>query len=164
MPSVSISTAETSAPHKGDRWADAGEGDLPFRTWTAKEVQALRATAKMVSPWRVVLVQALVGLLACLLIWLFSAQSVYVWSSAYGAAAVVLPNALLARGMTSAGTSATALAARFLVWEMLKIGAAIALMVIAAKTVPDLSWPIFLGVMVLCMKVNWFALLWRSGR
>jgi ATP synthase protein I len=111
-----------------------------------------------------VLVQAAVGALACLLAGLFSAQASLAWSAAYGAAVVVLPSALLARGMTAARRSATGLAMRFLVWEMLKIGAAIALMLIAAKTVPDLSWPVFLGVMVVCMKVNWFALLWRGDR
>ena len=37
-----------------------------------------------------------------------------------------------------------ALAAGFLFWEMLKIGAAIAMLVIAARVVPHLSWPALL--------------------
>jgi ATP synthase protein I len=164
MPSASLSTIEVSSPHKGGRWIDDGEGEAPVRAWTAQEAQVFRDGAQMLSPWRVVAVQALIGSVACLLFVVLSAQASVVWSAAYGAAAVVLPNALLARGMSSAARSATGLAARFLVWEMLKIGAAIALMLIAAKTVPDLHWPVFLGVMVVCMKVNWFALLWRSGR
>ena len=46
-------------------------------------------------------------------------------------------------------------------WEMLKIAVAIAMLVIAAKVVPNLSWPVLLVTMVVCMKVNWLALLWR---
>jgi ATP synthase protein I len=164
MPSVSLSSTESSTPHKGDAWLDEVDEERHFKVWTSQEAQAFRDVSKMVSPWRVVLVQALVGLLACVLTAVLSAQSSVVWSAVYGAAAVVLPNALLARGMTAVGRTATSLAARFLVWEMLKIGAAIVLMLIAAKTVPELNWPVFLLVMVVCMKVNWFALLWRCGR
>ncbi len=50
----------------------------------------------------------------------------------------------------------------FLFWEMLKIAAAVSLLVIAAKVVPNLSWPALLITMVVCMKVNWVALLWRG--
>jgi ATP synthase protein I len=80
----------------------------------------------------------------------------------YGAAAVVLPNALLARGMTRRTGNAVASAAGFMFWEMLKIGVAIAMLVIAARVVPDLSWPVLLATMVVGMKVNWLALLWRG--
>jgi ATP synthase protein I len=47
---------------------------------------------------------------------------------------------------------------------MLKIGVAIAMLVIAAKVVPGLSWPALLVTMVVCIKVNWVALLWRGRR
>lgn len=47
-------------------------------------------------------------------------------------------------------------------WEMLKIGVAVAMLVIATKAVPDLSWPALLVTMVVCIKVNWVALLWRG--
>jgi ATP synthase protein I len=164
MPSASLTSTETSTPHKGDVWLDEVGEERLFKVWTSQEAQAFRDVSNMVSPWRVVRVQALVGLLACVLTAVLSAQASVVWSAVYGAAAAVLPNALLARGMTAVGLTATGLAARFLLWEMLKIAAAIALMLIAAKTVPDLRWPVFLAVMIVCMKVNWIALLWRSGR
>jgi len=54
-----------------------------------------------------------------------------------------------------------AVAVGFMFWEMLKIAVAIAMLVIAAKVVPNLSWPVLLVTMVVCMKVNWLALLWR---
>jgi ATP synthase protein I len=55
-----------------------------------------------------------------------------------------------------------AAAAGFMFWEMLKIGVAVAMLVIAARVVPDLSWPALLVTMVVCMKVNWLALLWQG--
>jgi ATP synthase protein I len=75
---------------------------------------------------------------------------------------VVVPNALLARGLTRGAGHPVAAAAGFLFWEMLKIGVAIAMLLIAARVVPQLSWPVLLVTMVVCMKVNWFALLWRG--
>jgi ATP synthase protein I len=45
---------------------------------------------------------------------------------------------------------------------MLKIAVAIAMLVIAARVVPQLSWPALLITMVVCMKVNWLALSWRG--
>jgi ATP synthase protein I len=47
-------------------------------------------------------------------------------------------------------------------WEMLKIGVAVAMLVIAARVVRELSWPALLATMVVCMKVNWLALLWQG--
>ena len=64
--------------------------------------------------------------------------------------------------MTRMARTAVGVAMNFLLWEMLKIGASIAILVIAAKVVPDLNWPVLLVSMVVCMKVNWFALLWRG--
>jgi ATP synthase protein I len=130
---------------------------------TREEAQALIQVQARVSPWRVVAVQGLVGVVMAALaslVWGGSAG----WSALYGAAAVVLPNALLARGMTRGTASPVAAAAGFMFWEMLKIGAAIAMLVIAARVVPQLSWPVLLVTMVVCMKVNWFALLWRGRR
>jgi ATP synthase protein I len=77
-----------------------------------------------------------------------------------------MPSALLARGMTRrpAGVGPVAAAAGFMFWEMLKIGVSIAMLVIAARVVPHLSWPALLVTMVVCIKVNWLALLWRGRR
>ena len=133
-----------------------------YRVWSREEVAALRARTGSVSPWRVVAVQAAAGLGCCLLALLLVEGSSVGWSAAYGAVAVLLPSALLARGMTRAARTAVGVAMNFLLWEMLKIGASIAILVIAAKVVPDLNWPVLLVTMVVCMKVNWFALLWRG--
>jgi ATP synthase protein I len=113
-----------------------------------------------VSPWRVVAAQAIAGLLCVAGASLIGSGAL--WSALYGAAATVLPSALLARGMTKRVGSAVAAAAGFMVWEMVKIGVALAMLVIAARVVPQLSWPVLLITMVVCMKVNWLALLWRG--
>lgn len=140
---------------------DGEAGEPPVRRLSREEAEALRQRQPQVSPWRVVAVQAVAGALCALGAWGLAGQA-GLWSALYGAAATVVPNALLARGMTRKALNPVAAAAGFMVWEMLKIGVAIAMLVIAARVVPHLSWPVLLLTMVVCMKVNWFALLWRG--
>jgi ATP synthase protein I len=147
---------------RGDWPDEAAADDAPFRRLSRDEAQALRAADPPVSPWRVVVFQALAGVLCTLVAWALGPAPGGTWSALYGAAAVVLPSALLARGMTRRAANAVAAAAGFMFWEMLKIGVAVAMLVIAARVVPHLSWPVLLLTMVVCMKVNWFALLWRG--
>jgi ATP synthase protein I len=134
----------------------------PFKTWTKEEAQAWRRNNPSLSPWRVVAVQAVAGLVCGAAVWAFTQHIAVVWSALYGAAAVVMPSALLARGMTRGTRNPLAAATGFMFWEMLKIGVAIAMLLIAARVVPNLSWPALLVTMVVCMKVNWLALLWRG--
>ncbi len=86
------------------------------------------------------------------------------WSAAYGALVVVLPSALMARGMTSrmSRLSPGASAASVMLWSTVKTGLSIALLMLAPKLVQPLSWPALLTSAVLCMQVYWFALLWRA--
>jgi ATP synthase protein I len=157
MPERSIELERADWP------ADGTQDGAPIRRMTREEAQALIRAQPRVSPWRVVAVQGLVGVVMAALAVLMLGGSAG-WSALYGAAAVVLPNALLARGMTRGTANPVAAAAGFMFWEMLKIGAAIAMLVIAARVVPQLSWPVLLVTMVVCMKVNWFALIWRGRR
>lgn len=133
-----------------------------FKPLTRDEAQALRTKNPSVSPWRVVAVQAVAGLACCVAVWGMAHSGGAVWSALFGAAAVVVPNALLARGIARGIGSPAAMALGFMFWELVKIGLAVAMLVIAAKVVPDLSWPALLVTMVVCMKVNWVALLWRG--
>jgi ATP synthase protein I len=134
------------------------------RAWSKEEAQVWRKSNPSVSPWRVVAAQAVTGLACCAAFWLITQHSEAAWSALYGAVAVVLPNALMARGMTRGTSNPMAAAAGFMFWEMLKIGVAVAMLVIAARVVPNLSWPALLVTMIVCIKVNWVALLWRGGR
>lgn len=136
--------------------------DAPFRRLSREEAQALRLQQPSLSPWRVVVAQAVAGSLCALVAWALAGGLSAFWSALYGAAATVIPSALLARGMARRTSGPVAAAAGFMFWEMLKIGVAIAMLVIAARVVPQLSWPVLLVTMVVCMKVNWFALLWRG--
>jgi ATP synthase protein I len=153
-----------------DPWEDEGEGaaaDLQaarFRPLTRDEAQALRAKEPPLNPWRVIAVQGVVGLLAAALIGLVFGSMSLMWSALYGAATVVLPGALLARGMTSrlSGMSPGVSAVSFMLWEMVKIAVSIAMLMLASKIVQPLSWPALLAGLVLCMKVYWLALLWRG--
>lgn len=137
---------------------------VPFKALTAAQAQVLRNKDPSVSPWRVVAAQAVAGGVVAAVVWAVTQQTSAAWSALYGAAATVLPGALLARGMTRGTTGPVASAAGFMFWEMLKVGVAIAMLVIAARVVPNLSWPALLVAMVVCIKVNWVALLWRPRR
>lgn len=146
-------------------WDDAEDGgaNTSFKPLSREEAAALRAQDPPVSPWRVIAVQAVVGVVAALIGWLATGRSEVGWSLLYGAATVVVPGALMARGMTSRlssmapGTSAVS----FMLWEMVKIGVSLAMLVVAGRIVQPLVWPALLLGLVVCMKVYWVALLWR---
>ena len=134
-----------------------------FKPLTAEEASALRLKEPPLSPWRVLVVQMAVGVVAALLAGLFTQRTEVAWSLLYGAAAVVVPGALMARGMTSklSSMSPGSSAVSFMLWEMVKIAVSIAMLALAPKLVQPLVWPALLVGLVLCMKVYWLALLWR---
>jgi ATP synthase protein I len=132
--------------------------------WSKEQAQAWREANPPMSPWRVVMAQAVVGLVCGALAWAVTRRAEVACSALYGAAAVFVPSMLLARGMTRGARNPVAAAAGFMFWEMLKIGVAIAMLVVAVRVVPNLSWPALLITMVVCIKVNWVALLWRGKR
>jgi ATP synthase protein I len=112
----------------------------------------------------VVSVQALVGFAAAAVLGLVWREEAVVWSALYGAATVVVPGLLMARGMTSRFSSMNAgvSAVSFMLWEMVKIAVSVVMLMIAPKIVPGLSWPALLVTLILCIKVYWLALLWRG--
>ena len=150
-----------AARHKG---FDDDSEDEPMKALTRDEAQALRAKNPPLSPWRVIAVQAAVGGVVAALAWLIFSRPEFAWSALYGAATVVLPGALMARGMTSrlssvsVGTSAVSVMG----WSMVKIGVSVVMLMLAPKLVQSVSWPALLVAMVLCMLVYWFALRWRG--
>jgi ATP synthase protein I len=148
-----------------DHWNDSTTAEPTPKALTREEAQALREKLPPLSPWRVVFTQAGVGGVAALLAGLATGKQEIAWSVLYGAAVVVVPGALLARGMTSrlSSVSPGASAVSFMLWEMTKIGVSIAMLVLAPKLVQPLSWPALLVSLVLCMQVYWLALLWGGG-
>jgi len=159
--------------HPSNRWQDEEDGaaggrfnELNFKALTRDEAQALREKDPPLSPWRVVLVQVAVGVVAALLAALATGNSTVGWSALYGAATVVVPGALMARGMTSKFSSLSpgSSVVSFMLWEAVKIAVSVAMLALAPKVVQPLSWLALLAGLVLCMKVYWFALLWRGRR
>ncbi|MFN0183694.1 MAG: ATP synthase subunit I [Aquabacterium sp.] len=142
------------------------EANRPVRRWTREEARQLSATDPPLSPWRVIAAQAAVGVVVALIGWGFTGRPEVAWSALYGAATVVVPGALMARGMTSALSSMApaASAVSFMLWEFVKIGVSVAMLMLATWIVQPLSWPALLAGLVAGIKVYWLALLWRRPR
>jgi ATP synthase protein I len=149
-----------------DRWDDeeGGASAAPFKVLSREEVASLRARNPSLSPWRVVGAQGVLGVLVALFAALITGSQSVAWSALYGAVTVVLPSALMARGMTSklSSMSPGAGAVSFMSWEFVKIGVSVSLLLLAPKLVQPLSWPALLVGMALCMQVYWLALMWRG--
>ncbi len=134
--------------------------DEVFEALSAEQVAQLRERQPLLSVWRVVGAQALVGLLVAALTWWVSGRETVAYSAAYGAFAVVLPAALFARGLSSQASSVNAGAAvfGFFLWEMVKIGLTVAMLIAAPRWINGLSWPAMLVGLIVTMKVYWVAL------
>jgi len=139
------------------------DGEPDFKPLTAQEAQAWRKRHPAVSVWRLVVAQALVGLLVALLALLVTRKVGVALSAGYGALAVVLPSALFARGMGRKRSSAGAVMAGFFGWEMAKIALTVAMLAAAPKLIAPLSWLALLVGMVATMKTYWIALWARPG-
>lgn len=139
--------------------------DSDFNPLTAEEAQQWRRRNPPVSPWRVVAGQVLAGALVALLAWLVSGTPAAGWSAGYGALAVVFPAALFARGLARQQDAPNAGAAMvgFFGWELAKLMLCIAMLAMAPKLVPGLSWLALLAGMVVTMKTYWIALLLRRS-
>ncbi len=149
-------------------WDDDADGavDKSFKGLSREEAAVLRSKEPPVSPWRVIAVQAAVGVVVALLGGLIAGRGEVMWSLLYGAATVVVPGALMARGMTSrlSSMSPGASAVSFMSWEFVKIGVSLAMLVVAGKIVQPLVWPALLVGLVVGIKVYWVALLWRGRK
>ena len=146
---------------------DAPEFDeLPVKRLSAAEALALRKLQPPVSPWRIVGLQAVVGLLAAFAAWALTGRVAAAWSTAYGALAVVLPAVLFARGLMSQFSSLNAATAGFgfFVWEAVKIAVSIGMLFAAPQLVENLDWLAMLIGLVVTLKVYWLALLMRPKR
>ena len=147
--------------HSG-AWNDQ-EDEAVVQPLTRAEAQALRERQPQVPVWWVVAAQAAVGGVVAVLAWLVSGDRVVFVSALYGAAVVVVPGALMARGMSSriSSVSPGASAVSFMLWEMVKIAVSVLMLALAPKIVQPLSWPVLLVSLVVCMHVYLLALLWR---
>jgi len=149
-----------------DAWDDAEAAGEGFRRLSPSEAAAFRAEHPQLSPWRVIAAQAAVGGVVALLAGLLGGGRAQAWSALYGAVTAVVPGVLLARGMTSrlSKLSPAVSAVSVMLWETVKIGATVALLIAAPRVVRPLSWPALLAALAACLSVYWFALLWRGRK
>ena len=144
-----------------DSWQSLEALEDDFKPLTAEQAQAWRLTHRTVSVWRILLLQAAIGLMLAFLAGVWT-QSLHVaWSSLFGVLAVVVPGALFAwglqrqmRGPAQVGQALKGL----MVWELAKIGLTVALLMMAPWLVPGLSWLALLACFVVTMKVSWLAM------
>jgi ATP synthase protein I len=147
-----------------------GDGQDDFKPLTREQAQQWRASQPHVSAWSVLKWQGVLALLAVLVAAaLFRRQAVVV-SVLYGAVAVMVPSGLMAWGLTKSALSrrvsggASASLAVFFVWEGAKVLLAIALLALAPRLVPDLSWLAMVAGLVVVLKAHWLELWFRTRR
>ena len=144
-------------------WDDEDEPDVVVPL-TRAQAKALRESQPSVSVWQVVAAQAVAGVAVAGVAWGLTGRGAVGWSALYGAAVVVLPAVLLARGVGRlAGTGPVAGAVGFMAWQVVKMVLSLALLLGAVRVVPNLNWPALLVAVAVCLQVNWLALLWRGG-
>ncbi len=156
---------DTSTPSKSAFAEDEDVAAIAeIKPWSAEEAREWRERHPPLSPWRIVAWQAGVGSLAAGLTWWLSGRGELAGSVGYGALAVVLPAAVLARGMSRQAGAAKAAMVGFFVWELVKIVLTVAMLVAAPKVVPGLNWPAMLAGFVVAMKVYWVAMWLHPAR
>ena len=152
-----------------DRWDDVDAQAAwreDFKPLTRAEATVLRQAQPALSPWWVVMGQLATGLLLGLTAWLVTGRQSVGWSAFYGALTVLIPAALLARGLGSRLLSINpgAAVAGFFLWEMVKVAASVGMLIAAPQLVTDLDWLALLIGLMVTVQVYWVALLVRPKR
>ena len=146
-------------PQGGPGQAFADEGPEPdFKPFDAQQAQAWRARQTVVSPWQVLWLQGLSGVLVTVLAALAGGAAAGL-SAFWGVLAVWLPAAVFARALArqmrlrQAGVALLGL----MVWEGVKVALTVALLLLAPLVVQDLDWLALLAGFVVTIKVYWLA-------
>lgn len=156
--------SQSSTPPEKGAFADESDDAFgpDFKPLSAEQAQQWRQGQILWTPWRIVVWQGVIGGLAVLVAlvgWKPWAASV-----AYGVASAVVPSALMAHGVSRRRGQASAALAGFFVWELAKIALTVALLLLAPRLVPGLSWLALLAGFVVAMKVYWLAVWLQPGR
>lgn len=159
----------SSTEQPSGSWEDEA-GEPEFKPLTPQEAVRWRERQPVLSVWHLVVAQLLVGVLLAGLSWLFTQRTQVAASVLYGSAAVVVPSALMAYGLTASAWSrlmagvAQAAFAGLLFWEGVKVLLAVAMLWLAPQVVPELSWLGLLLGLVVTLKVYWAGFLIQSRR
>jgi ATP synthase protein I len=137
-----------------------GVEEPEFKPLTAEEAQAWRLKNPALMPWRIIGLQALVGVLMVLLTWLLTDERRLAASVAWGVVAVVIPAMVFVRALSrqmEVAQPKVALVGLF-AWELVKIVLTVALLLAAPKLISDLSWLALVASFVVTIKVYWLAM------
>ncbi len=156
--------SNNTAPQQRPALADDTDAspDADFKPLSAEQAQQWRQSNPPLSPWRIVAWQAMAGALVTLVAGVLDRD--WTLSVAYGALAVVLPAAVLARALSRQRGAAGVALAGFFVWELVKIVLTVAILLAAPKLVPQLNWLALLAGFVVAMKVYWVAVWLHPAR
>jgi len=161
-----VSSKVSASDKVGCETALTESDEEEFKPLTPEEAKKVRILNPPLSLWRVVAWQAGVGVGVALVTWMVTGNARMFWSAGYGALAVVFPAAVFARGLskqTSALHGSAALGG-FFVWELVKIGLTVAMLIAAPKLIDGLNWLVLLAGFVVTMKVYWVAMWFRPAR
>lgn len=130
---------------------------------TREQARALLLAKPGVSVWRVVALQAIVGLVVGAAAFVLAGQAAAV-SALYGAGVVMLPSALFAGAMRVWFVKLKPAFALFgfAFGELLKIALTLVLFVLAPHVLPSLHWAALLIGLAVTLQVYWVALLLRG--
>ena len=147
----------------GERQDWENEG---FKPLSREAAQKLREANPSLSPWTVLAGQLAAGTLAACGAWWLTGKQSTGWSALYGALAVVMPGALLARGLASKVSLINPVTAvtGFFVWEIVKIAATVGMLFSAPRLIADLDWLAMLIGLTVTLNMYWVALLMRPKR
>ncbi len=145
--------------------ADA-DRDEEFKPLNAQEAAAWRARQPGLSPWRVLMLQAMAGAVLVLLVAVLGGKSNLTASVAWGVWAVWLPALVFARALSRQmrqPRAGSALVSLF-VWEGVKIALTVALLLVAPRVVAELNWLALLAGFVITLKMYWLAMALHTRR
>ena len=130
-----------------------------FKPLTRQEADDVRRRIRSVSMLQVLAAQTVAGILVAVVSWIVTGRQNAGWSAFYGALAVIVPAALFARGLSrqKAVSGAGSALVGFFVWELVKVGTTVAMLLVAQRLVSQLSWLALLAGFVVTMKVYWLA-------
>ena len=130
-----------------------------FKPLTRQEADDVRRRIRSVSMLQVLAAQTVAGILVAVVSWIVTGRQNAGWSGFYGALAVIVPAALFARGLSrqKAVSGAGSALVGFFVWELVKVGTTVAMLLVAPRLVSQLSWLALLAGFVVTMKVYWLA-------
>jgi ATP synthase protein I len=120
---------------------------------SAEQARLWRASHQTVAPWRIVIWQVVTGVVSALVVaWFWGAGAAV--SAAYGALSVVRPSALMVWGVLRPrwSDSATSVVRRFAVWELVKLGLTVAMLVMAPRWIGSVNWLALLAGFLVTMK------------